>query len=115
MLIETLEQLNDLINPMVANGDQCIISLEDNKSNIILQHVVVKHPLDFIRNLNDFSKNLRLPVSDLNILLIGFISSDFSLHKAVDINTISPYVYFKKPEETNIEVGSDASVPPTEA
>lgn len=115
MLIEELGKLNELIAGHVDNGYQCILSLRDNKSNIILQHVVVKHPLDFIRNLNDFSKNLRLPISDLNILLTGYISSTLTLHEVDDVVTISPFVYFKKPEEVTVEAGSGASVPPTEA
>lgn len=114
MLIEEIGNLNELIAGYVDSGCQCILSLEDNKSNIIVQHVVVKHPLDFIRNLNDFSKNLRLPVSDLNIILSGFITKTLTFKEADDFIIISPYVYFKKPDEVNIEVGSDASVPPTE-
>lgn len=115
MLITEIGNLNELIGAYIDNGYQCILSLKDNKSHIFLQHVVVKHPLDFIRNLNEFSKNLRLPVSDLDIILTGYISNTLSLQEVDDLITISPYVYFNKPEETSIEVGSDASVPPTEA
>lgn len=115
MLIEKIDELNKLIQSRLDNNYQCILSLEDNKSKIILQHVVVKHPLDFIRNLNEFSKNLRLPVSDLDILLTGYISSNCSPVPSDEIVTISPYVYFNKPEETSIEVGSDDSSPSVES
>lgn len=115
MLIENLEELNNLIQPKISNGYKCIIVIDDNKSNITVHSGIVNHPLDFIRNLNEFSKQVRLPVSDMTILLVGYIGKNFGLYETEDFIEISPYVYFKKPDEVNVSVGSDDSVPPTES
>lgn len=115
MLVEKLEVLNSMIGDDLKKGKHCVLAVFDNKSDVVIQYVIVKHPLDFIRNLNEISKNLRLPVSDMDINLIGFVSPECNLSEVEDIIEISPYVYFKKPEETTIDVGSDATVPPTEA
>lgn len=114
MLIEKLEELNCLISDDIKQGKNCVLAVFDNKSDIVIQYVIVKHPLDFIRNLNEISKNLRLPVSDMDINLIGFVSSDCKLSEVEDIVEISPYVYFKKPEDVDVSVGSDTPVPSTE-
>lgn len=115
MLIEKIEELNLLIGDKINKGKNCIIAIKDNKSDITIQYVIVKHPLDFIRNLNDFSKNLHIPASDMSILLIGFVGQELSLEEVDDIMEISPFVYFKKPEETIINVGSDDSSPSVES
>lgn len=115
MLLETLEQLNQFIGPEIENGKRCILVIEDNKSHIQVQQVIVNHPLDYIRNLNEISKGLRLPVSDMDIILVGYLGKGYSLHELETIPEISPYVYFKKPDEVIVDVGSDDSVPPTES
>lgn len=111
--IESLGQLQSFYSTVVAEND-CILVIYDNKSQIPLQTIVVHHPLDYIRNLNEVSKNLRLPVLDIDIKCIGYIDKDFNLFKLEDTYLISPYVYFNKPEDVSIDVGSNSSTPPVE-
>lgn len=115
MKIEKIEELNLLIRQKINQGQNCILAIKDNKSDITIQSVIVKHPIDFLRNLNEYSNNLRIPVSDMSLLLVGYISSCFNLEEVDDIVEISPYVYFKRPEEVNINVGSDDSNPSVES
>lgn len=95
--IENLEQLNDVLRVSNGGNEECILRIFDNKSDVLLQTICVKHPVSFIRNLPDFAKNCNIPVSDVSVQLIGYILKDNNL-EAVDIVEISPYVYFKKPD-----------------
>lgn len=97
--VEKFEDLNNLIKSQASENDECIIRVYDNKSNVLLQSIIVKHPVIFIRGLQEFCKSVNLPVSDVSICLIGFVSVDSNLFAIDDIVEISPYVYFKKPEE----------------
>lgn len=99
-IIENLKELNEILRVSNNGGDEeCILRIFDNKSDVLLQTVCVKHPVSFIRNLPDFAKNCNIPVSDISIQLIGYISHCCNLSEVEDIVEISPYVYFKKPEE----------------
>lgn len=99
----------------LSGDDECIIRLYDNKSRVFLQSIIVSHPITFLRNLPDFAKNLNIPISDLEICLIGFISPFGDFSKITDNIIISPYLYFKKPDEVSVNVGSDGSTPPVES
>lgn len=98
-IIEKIKDLNDLLFAQSTTNDECILRVYDNKSNILLQTVVVKHPVIFIRGLQDFCKSVNLPVSDVSVHLIGFISENSNLVEIDDIVEISPYVYFNRPKE----------------
>lgn len=98
--MKTIEDLKSLNDVLVGYGEEeCILRIYDNKSDILLQTVVVKHPVIFIRGIQDFCKSVSLPVSDISVQLIGFVSKECNLFNIDDICEISPYVYFKKPEE----------------
>lgn len=98
--IENLNDLNDLLRFDESGSDyECLLRVYDNKSDVLLQTIVVKHPVIFIRGLQDFCKNLNLPVSDISIQLIGYVSLRNNLLEIDDICEISPYVYFSKPKE----------------
>lgn len=97
--IETLKDLNDLLLVQSTANEECILRVYDNKSDVLLQTVVVKHPVIFIRGIQDFCKSLNLPVSDISVRLVGFISENSNLDEIDDIVEISPYVYFNKPKE----------------
>lgn len=92
-LVQFLEDFN------CANGE-CILRIYDNKSDVLLQTVVVKHPVLFIRGIQDFSKSVSMPISDLSIRMIGMVDKNSCLFEVPEIAEISPFVYFKKPEET---------------
>lgn len=99
--IEKLEDLDIFLNEYPVSSDkECILRIYDNKSDVLLQTIVVKHPVIFIRGIQEFCKNLNIPVSDVSVQLVGFISDVFSLGEIEEPIEISPYVYFKKPEET---------------
>lgn len=98
----------------LSDDDECIIRLYDNKSNVHLQSIIISHPIALLRNLPDFSKNLNIPISDLEINLIGFIAPSGDFSKIPDNIVISPYLYYKKPDEVSVNVGSDTSIPPVE-
>lgn len=95
--IENQKDLQDLLQNL--NGDECILRVYDNKSEIVLQTVVIKHPVIFIRGIQEFSKEFSIPISDLSVRLVGFISKDNMLNSCYDVFEISPYVYFSKPKE----------------
>ena len=97
--LECAKDLNDFLLCESKSGDESILRVYDNKSDVLLQTVVVKHPVIFIRGLQDFCKSVLLPVSDVSIRLIGFISEFSELKAIADIVEISPYVYFSKPKE----------------
>ena len=98
--IETAKDLNDfLVVNSPAQDYECILRVYDNKSDVLLQTIVVKHPVIFIRGLQDFCKSVNLPVSDVVVYFVGFISPDSNLSEIPDIVEVSPYVYFKKPKE----------------
>lgn len=99
----------------LSEHDECILRLYDNKSHVHLQSIIVSHPVTFLRNLPDFAKNLNIPISDLEIILVGFISPSGDFSKLPEENIISPYLYFKKPDEVSVNVGSDDSTPPVES
>lgn len=97
--IETLEDFNSVkLQYQFKANDECIIRLYDNKSEVSLQTIVVNHPISFLRNLQDFCKTMNLPVSDVDIKLIGFISDINGLVEVLDCPSISPYIYFQRPE-----------------
>lgn len=97
--IENLQDLNNLINQYITSKDECILRIYDNKSDTLLQTVVVKHPIIFIRGIQEFCKSANLPVSDISVNLVGFIYQESNLREISDIVELSPYVYFTKPEE----------------
>lgn len=97
--LESSKDLNDFLMCESKTGDESILRVYDNKSDVLLQTVVVKHPVIFIRGLQDFCKSVGLPVSDVSVNLIGFISEFSDLKEIDDIVEISPYVYFNKPTE----------------
>lgn len=99
--IENLDSLNELLQCSSSGDDECVLRIYDNKSNILLQSVVVKHPIIFVRGIQDFCKSCNLPVSDVSIQLVGFISHLSELTSIDEICEISPYVYFKKPDDVN--------------
>lgn len=99
----------------LSDDDECIIRLYDNKSRVFLQSIIISHPISFLRNLPDFSKNLNLPVSDLEIILVGFLSPFGDFSKISENIIVSPYLYFKKPDDVSVNVGSDGSTPPVES
>lgn len=97
--IENLKELNDLLQLHSVSERECILRVYDNKSDILLQTVVCKHPIVFIRGIQEFCKSVNLPVSDVSVQLIGFISECSQLYEIEDIVELSPYVYFKKADE----------------
>lgn len=98
--IETLKELNDFLKFDESGCDyECVLRVYDNKSDVLLQTVVVKHPIIFIRGLQEFCKSVSLPVSDVSVHLVGYISLRNNLLEVNDICEISPFIYFKKPEE----------------
>lgn len=115
---KTLEQISEYEELRfrfgLSDDDECIIRLYDNKSRVFLQSIIVSHPVSFLRNLPDFAKNLNIPISDLEICLVGFISPFGDFSKITDNIIISPYLYFKKPEDVSVNVGSGSSTPPVE-
>lgn len=99
--IETLKDLNEFLKFDESGCDyECVLRVYDNKSDVLLQTVVVKHPVLFIRGLQEFCKSVSLPVSDVSVHLIGYISLRNNFFEVDDICEISPFIYFKKPEET---------------
>lgn len=116
MLIEKIEKLNEIIGSEIDKGKKCILVIEDNKTHIQVQEVIVNHPIEYIRNLNEISKALRLPVSDMDIILVGFLGKGYTLSEISDpVPEISPYIYFNKPEEVSVNVGSVDFTPPVES
>lgn len=114
--IQTLEDFNFIKSQnQFSDSDECILRLYDNKSNILLQTIVVSHPISFLRNLPDVSKQLHIPISDIDIILIGFINLCNGLIEIPDRPIISPYLYFKKPDDVSVNVGSADSTPPVES
>lgn len=100
--IETLKDLDIFLNEYPSSSDkECILRIYDNKSDVLLQTIVVKHPVIFIRGIQEFCKSTNLPVSDISVRLVGFISEEFNLGEIEEVIEISPYVYFKKPEEVS--------------
>lgn len=97
--IENQNELQDLMQ--VLGDEECVLRLYDSKSNVLLQTIVVKHPIIFIRGIQEFCKSVNLPVSDLSVRLIGFITTDNKLNTSDDVYEISPYVYFKKEEPSS--------------
>lgn len=107
-IIEKLDDLNSLIQSQSkSSGSSCILVCFDNKSNVKLQSLIVEHPVSFIRNLPQFSKDFNIPVSDVSIQLVGFISPSCGLREIDDIVEISPYIYFKKPDDVNVETSKE--------
>lgn len=107
--IETLEDLNKEINLHPEKKD-CILSVSDNKSEICIQRVIVKHPVDFIRNLPDFAKTIHIPVSDIDLSCIGYIGENDNIISLGEQSFyISPFVYFKRPEDVETSVSSDSN------
>lgn len=98
-LIEKNEDLVQLLEEFNCANGECVLRLYDNKSDILLQTIVVKHPVVFIRGIQDFCKNVSLPVADLSIRFVGMIDRNSCLFEIPEIVEISPYVYFKRPEE----------------
>ena len=89
--IENLKDLNDLLRSNELGSDsECLLRVYDNKSDVLLQTVVVKHPVIFIRGIQEFCKNIQLPVSDVSVQLIGYISLGNNLYEIDDICEISP-------------------------
>lgn len=101
-IIETNEDLVQLLDEFNCANSECILRLYDNKSDVLLQTIVVKHPIIFIRGLQEFCKAASLPVSDVSIKFIGMIDRNSCIFEVPEIVEISPYVYFKKPEEANV-------------
>lgn len=99
-IIETKEQLEEVLVEDVRY-DECILRIYDNKSAILLQTVVVKHPIIFIRGIQEFCKSVNLPVSDISVQLVGYISHCNDLTSLEEVCEISPYVYFKKPDDSD--------------
>lgn len=113
--IENLEDFNVVkVQYQFKDNDECILRLFDNKSDILLQTIVVNHPVSFMRNLPEISQSLKIPVSDVEIKLIGFVSDVNGLIEVKDCPVISPYIYFKRPDELSVNVASDGSNPPVE-
>ena len=89
-IIETIKELNDILNDdQFGKKDECILRIYDNKSDILLQTVVVKHPVLFIRGIQDFCKSVSLPVSDISVNLVGYILEDNNLVEVSDIFKIN--------------------------
>lgn len=117
MLIEKLDSLNQLISEYDAVGQDCIICIQDNKSGLNVSNFIVKHPVELLRNLNEISKSCRLPVSDMDIIFVGFLFQNlqiFSLKEDEKV-LLSPYIYFKKPEEVSVKAGSEDSTTPVKS
>lgn len=115
MLIEKLVDLNQIISDNHAVSQDCIICIQDNKSGLNVSNFIVKHPVELLRNLNEISKSCRLPVSDMDIIFVGFLFQNLALLSLEEKTLLSPYIYFKKPNEVSVDVGSDDSVPPTDS
>ena len=99
-IIEKNEDLVQLLNDFNCSNGECVLRLYDNKSDILLQTIVVKHPVLFIRGIQEFCKSTNLPVSDVSIRFIGMIDKNSCMFEIPEIVEISPYVYFKKAEDT---------------
>ena len=102
--IEKKEDLVRLLDEFNCSEGESVLRLYDNKSDILLQTVVVRHPIMFIRGLQDFCKSINLPVSDLSIRFIGMIDKDSLFFESPEIAEISPYVYFTKPDSAESSV-----------
>lgn len=100
--IETNEDLVQFLADFECDNGECILRVYDNKSDVLLQTVVVKHPVVFIRGIQEFCKTISIPVSDISVRFIGMIDCNSLLYEVPEICEISPYVYFKKPEETQV-------------
>lgn len=97
--IDTYEQLVKLLDDFKCANGEVILRVYDNKSDVLLQSIIVKHPILFIRGIQDFCKTVNLPVSDVSVRFVGMID-EYSCFTAIsEIVEISPYVYFNKPKE----------------
>lgn len=115
MLIEKLDDLNQIISDNHAISQDCIICIQDNKSGLNVSNFIVKHPVELMRNLNEISKTCRLPISDMDIIFVGFLFQNLTLISLEEKTLLSPYIYFKRPDEVSVDVGSDGSTPPVES
>lgn len=102
-IIERNEDLVQLLDDFNCSNSECILRVYDSKSDICINTIVVKHPILFIRTIQDFCKSASLPVSDVSVRFVGKIDQNSCLQEIPEIVEISPYVYFKKPEEAGSE------------
>lgn len=87
---------------LLGSNDKYVIVYRDGKSGALIYQGIYDSPIVAIRDLNTIVPQVKIPVSDIVIqLVLAYNPSDFKKKPVQfsDIVVLSPYLYFKKPDE----------------
>lgn len=101
----------------VGYNDKFVIVYRDNKSGALIYQGIYDSPIVALRDLNTIVPQIKIPLQDIAIqLVLCFNPSDIKKKpmQFTDVVLLSPYMYFKKKDDSDNKTDDSKPVETTE-